>query len=553
MQISIKKTEVEDGVAFYTVFFKLSKGSPWQRGVKARYSQFQELHQKLAETLGSEFTAELPPKHSWIITSHSSPDFVEHRRTKLEAYLNQIVGIEKARTSQIFTDFLVRRDKQSSSAENFSDRGSSLSWAWGLIMPNQQGNGHEESTKGEKLSSVLIKEISHTDDTEVAPGSIITKSWLIKNDGTVRWPEGTRLIEESPGALVTREAEHPPRAEPGEVVEVRMKMQVPTIPGKYRTGSLTLAYPGGSFGSHYWAQVIVRPGADFDSKDMTASRTTQEVKQMMKQFLKNEQVVKTLQAELPFILTSLADDRSVVKIAKELMERRPGLKSHPFVEYILPRLPQLEEFVHKEAYAYMNLHMLCSNGGKGQAQFEDLVSDEEMDEDLNPQDSMMDRSLDNESLADTKHRSSARGSANTVDQSEQRLGESILVEKIEEKDTKLATETTDVVEKAGAVVAAAEKEADSCESKEQPHAEPKAQPQSPALTGSLSNDISQVGNDRKDGGNDRKDGGTETEHPYAEALRKLVQMGFDMEKSSVLLERYDGDAQKALNILVTES
>ena len=115
----------------------------------------------MSEALGSEFTAVIPPKHSWLLTSHSDPDFVEQRRAKLESYLNDICSIEKARTNQAFVDFLRGKTAQialSKAKARTTDSASTLSWAWSFVSGNE-----EEEPKGKKatatrlLSSVLIK------------------------------------------------------------------------------------------------------------------------------------------------------------------------------------------------------------------------------------------------------------------------------------------------------------------------------------------------------------------------------------------------------------
>eukprot|EP00954_Amorphochlora_amoebiformis_P026996 1382652-Amorphochlora_amoeboformis.AAC.4 len=123
--------------------------------------------------------------------------------------------------------------------------------------------------------------------------------------------EYLKEIEKSKGTLPTSAAEYPPLARPGETVEVRIKLKVPTVPGRYRTGNLTLESPGGSFGAHYWAEIIVRPNGE----------QVGNLSHMLREFFRDKQVVKVLQAELPFILGCVADSKPFPYIVNEVLSR----------------------------------------------------------------------------------------------------------------------------------------------------------------------------------------------------------------------------------------
>mmetsp|Transcript_2769 Transcript_2769/g.5500 ORF Transcript_2769/g.5500 Transcript_2769/m.5500 type:complete len:484 (+) Transcript_2769:42-1493(+) len=471
--LAIKEAEVDNDVAYYTIYYKADSKSSFQQAARARYSQFEALHKKLTETIDSgKFTAVLPPKHSWILTSHSDPGFVEQRREKLEIYLRQVLAIEEARVHPAFRDFLTGR-KGSSDLPKKQASSSNLQWAWSLIMPTQESEKGGKSKGPQELSSVLIKEVSHPDDTEAEAGSTITKTWLIKNDGTATWPEGTSLVEdkETPGTLKFS-AEHPPRAAPGDTVEVRMKIQVPSIPGKYRTGSLTLAYEGGSFGAVYSAQIVVRARTDDPLKMYDKGR----LRSMMKEFLRDDQVVKTLQAELPFILGAIANGSSIKSIVETVTSRRHTLKSHPFVEYFLPRLSTIDRFISREMAAFVAVYTTC---------------------------------MEIKNAADSKATNVGGG-----------------------KDEKLKEQEKKPCE---AAVSPPPQEQTAMEAS-LPLEDTKHGPSSPGPSCS--------GEERK-----KYDGAA---LQYGEQLNKLLGMGFDETKSRRLLERYEGDVTKALNVLIHE-
>lgn len=73
-----------------------------------RYSEFADLHTELTKTAGSPPPAPLPPKHSLLFRTRTSPGMLEERREGLEKYLRAIVSAreEQWRESFAFRDFL---------------------------------------------------------------------------------------------------------------------------------------------------------------------------------------------------------------------------------------------------------------------------------------------------------------------------------------------------------------------------------------------------------------------------------------------------------------
>jgi len=109
-KIAIPDTVTKNGVVFYRVSVQYA-GDTWI--CDKRYSKFEELNSNL---LKSKFVNKIPtgcelPGKKWkMITSHSSPQFVEKRRMGLENYLQRLISVKELVSSQPIEDF-VKSDK----------------------------------------------------------------------------------------------------------------------------------------------------------------------------------------------------------------------------------------------------------------------------------------------------------------------------------------------------------------------------------------------------------------------------------------------------------
>jgi len=144
--IAIPTTETKQGVVFYKVVVECG-GQTWN--CLKRYSKFEELNSCL---LKSEFAkkiptgCELPPKKWKMMTSHSSPQFIEKRRGNLEMYLKRLVSVTVLTCSKPLQDFIL------------SDRSGEISNLEGG-EGTKKVSGNSQTAKGPTTSSPFVPKV----------------------------------------------------------------------------------------------------------------------------------------------------------------------------------------------------------------------------------------------------------------------------------------------------------------------------------------------------------------------------------------------------------
>jgi len=135
--------------------------------------------------------------------------------------------------------------------------------------------GRQASISKEKAApkSVFVADKTIPDGSPVAVGTIVRKTWAIKNNGTAQWPDGTQLLFVG-GTLSPLGADQAvkegtkgcgvvPLAKPGEEVEVHVDVQIPEESGRRHTGYYRLATQDGKrFGCRVWLDVLAVPAAE---------------------------------------------------------------------------------------------------------------------------------------------------------------------------------------------------------------------------------------------------------------------------------------------------
>jgi outer membrane biosynthesis protein TonB len=105
----------------------------------------------------------------------------------------------------------------------------------------------------------FVRDVNLPDGAKVLPGAILMKSWEFTNPSTVNWPEGSKLIfvEGSRELLATQEFDVP-QASPGQTVEVRCPLQVPSKAGKYMATFQLATKDREAFDGHRcWVELVV--------------------------------------------------------------------------------------------------------------------------------------------------------------------------------------------------------------------------------------------------------------------------------------------------------
>jgi hypothetical protein len=120
----------------------------------------------------------------------------------------------------------------------------------------------ESKLQAERVVVEFVRDINLPDGTTVLPDVTLIKSWELKNAGTTKWPEGSKLIFlRGHRELLGEVEEFPvPLAEPGQLVEVSCPIKTPTKPGQYSAYFQVADKDRSLFeGSHrFWVEIVVK-------------------------------------------------------------------------------------------------------------------------------------------------------------------------------------------------------------------------------------------------------------------------------------------------------
>jgi len=105
-----------------------------------------------------------------------------------------------------------------------------------------------------------VRDVNLPEGAKVLPGAILMKSWEFTNPSTVTWPEGSKLIflEGSRELLAAQDEFDVPPAAPGQTVEIRCPLQVPSGAGKYMATFQLATKDREAFDGHRcWVELVV--------------------------------------------------------------------------------------------------------------------------------------------------------------------------------------------------------------------------------------------------------------------------------------------------------
>jgi len=109
----------------------------------------------------------------------------------------------------------------------------------------------------------FVGDVTLPDGSPVEPGCVLQKTWKVRNDGEVAWPEGTALAFVSGDRLVPAEHTDVPVAAVavGAEVELSVKLRAPDASGRHIAYFRLRTSGGTQFGQRLWADIRVTEAA----------------------------------------------------------------------------------------------------------------------------------------------------------------------------------------------------------------------------------------------------------------------------------------------------
>jgi uncharacterized protein affecting Mg2+/Co2+ transport len=137
-----------------------------------------------------------------------------------------------------------------------------------LVADNKAFEGHRiwvDLTVKSPMSAAFISDVTIQDGSVQLANSTVKKVWSVKNDGTMKWPEGSYLEFVSgsivPSSLDTKNNKRfpLPLAAPGETVNIAINMVLPSLSGRHRGEFHLMSASGEKFDHHFrlWVDTVV--------------------------------------------------------------------------------------------------------------------------------------------------------------------------------------------------------------------------------------------------------------------------------------------------------
>jgi len=103
------------------------------------------------------------------------------------------------------------------------------------------------------LNCKFLSDVTYPDETKVQAGSRIVKTWLVKNTGSIAWPQEVSFRVTGKGTLESVREFEIPMLKPGEEGKLSVELGVPQRNGKLKSKVYCLSLGGKRFGDNFWA------------------------------------------------------------------------------------------------------------------------------------------------------------------------------------------------------------------------------------------------------------------------------------------------------------
>jgi hypothetical protein len=105
-------------------------------------------------------------------------------------------------------------------------------------------------------SAEFLADVTIPDGTVMEPGFHFTKTWRVKNNGSIAWGEGVQVVFETGDQMGGVSPLAVADCSPGDTLEISLDMTAPAEPGEY-SGEWSLLTAGGEWLTSLWVAVVV--------------------------------------------------------------------------------------------------------------------------------------------------------------------------------------------------------------------------------------------------------------------------------------------------------
>jgi hypothetical protein len=199
--------------------------------------------------------AQMQQMHTQAVANAHYIDALAHHSNAITAMAANVSGLKA--TAPAFTP-----GGTSSLASSTSSLSSSVTSSQQLPAQanNKPASGQQPAAAPSgKLMARFVKDVTFPDGTHVQPKSALLKTWRIRNDGQIPWPENVNLVCSGGDFLTPQDLAVPVGVvSPNEETEVTVKINVPEATGRHVAYfRLRVGKDGPHFGQRMWIDIRV--------------------------------------------------------------------------------------------------------------------------------------------------------------------------------------------------------------------------------------------------------------------------------------------------------